>query len=271
MQVEPFLVRALAAGIGVALVAGPIGCFVIWKRMAYFGDTIAHSALLGIALGFLFSIDVVIGVIAVTVTIALALVVLETARPWLSSDALLGILAHASLSFGLLAIGLMSWVRIDLLSYLFGDILSVTAGDVWAVWAGGAAVVGSFAVIWRPLLAATVHEDLARAEGMPVLQANLVFTVLVAVVIGLAMKLIGILLITALLIIPAATARRFAASPEAMAVVASGFGVVAVLTGLSGSLLFDAPTGPSIVAAAALWFALTQLPLGRSRRSPEIP
>ena len=211
-EVEPFLLRALAAGIGVAAVAGPIGCFVLWRRMAYFGDTMAHSALLGVVVGFLFSVNVMVGVIAITVTIALALVVLQNARPWLSSDALLGILSHASLSFGLVAIGLMSWVRIDLLSYLFGDILSVTNADVLAIWAGGAMAIAVLAAIWRPLLAASVHEDSARAEGLPVLPATLLFTVLIAIVIGLAMKLVGILLITSLLIIPAATARRFSAS-----------------------------------------------------------
>jgi zinc transport system permease protein len=268
VQIEPFLLRALVAGIGVAAVAGPIGCFVLWRRMAYFGDTIAHSALLGVVIGFLFSVNVMVGVTAITVTIALALVALQNARPWLSSDALLGILSHASLSFGLVAIGLMSWVRVDLLSYLFGDILSVTNADVLAIWAGGATTIAVLAAIWRPLLAASVHEDLARAEGLPVLPATLLFTVLMAIVIGLAMKLVGILLITSLLIIPAATARRFSASPESMAFAAAGIGSFAIAAGLLGSMLLDTPTGPSIVVATALLFALSQLPfrgqLGRS-------
>lgn len=263
MQVEPFLLRALAAGIGVAAMAGPLGCFVVWRRMAYFGDTMAHSALLGVAIGFLLSVHVIVGVTAVTVTIAVALVALQSARPWLSSDALLGILSHSTLSFGLIAIGLMSWVRVDLLSYLFGDILSVTPTDVWAIWAGGALVLAVLVVIWRPLLATSVHEDMARAEGMPVLPATLLFTVLIAIVIGLAMKLVGILLITSLLVIPAVTARRFCGSPEAMAFTAAGFGAVAVIAGLIGSMMFDVPAGPSIVAAAALLFALSQLPVGR--------
>ncbi len=261
MQVEPFLLRAVAAGIGIAAVAGPIGCFVIWRRMAYFGDTMAHSALLGVALGFLLSLNTFVGVTAVTVAIALALVALQADRPWLSGDALLGILSHAALSLGVVVIGLMPWVRIDLLSYLFGDILSVTAADVWAVWVGGAAVLAILVAIWRPLLAASVHEDLARAEGLPVLKANLMFTVLIAIVIGLAMKLVGILLITALLIIPAASVRRLATSPESMAFAAAGAGALAVVAGLGGSMFFDTPTGPSIVVAAALLFGLGQLSL----------
>ena len=259
MQVEPFLVRAVAAGIGIAAIAGPIGCFIIWRRMAYFGDTMAHSALLGVAVGFLLSVDVTAGVVAVTVTIALALVVLKQARPWLTSDALLGILSHSALSFGLVAIGLMSWLRVDLLSYLFGDILSVTSADLWAVWGGGALVLLVLLAIWRPLLAASVHEELARAEDLPVLTTSMLFTILVAVVIGLAMKIVGVLLITSLLIIPAATARRFVREPETMAVVAAGFGIIAVIAGLICSLEFDTPAGPSIVAAAAILFAIGQL------------
>ncbi len=263
MQIEPFLLRALAAGIGVAAIAGPLGCFVVWRRMAYFGDTMAHSALLGVAIAFLLSVDVIVGVTAVTVTIALALVALQTSRPWLSSDALLGILSHSTLSFGLIAIGLMSWVRVDLMSYLFGDILSVTSTDLLAIWASGAVVIAVLVVIWRPLLATSVHEDIARAEGMPVLPATLLFTVLIAIVIGLAMKLVGILLITSLLVIPAVTARRFCGSPEGMALMAAVIGAVAVVAGLTGSMLFDVPAGPSIVAAATLLFALSQLPVRR--------
>jgi zinc transport system permease protein len=262
---EPFLLRAVAAGIGVAVIAGPIGCFIIWRRMAYFGDTMAHSALLGVAAGFVLSVNIAAGVVVVTVIIALALVALQSTRPWLTSDALLGILSHSALSFGLVAIGLMSWLRVDLLSYLFGDILSVTPADLWVVWGGGALVILVLFAIWRPLLAASVHEDLARAEGLPVLSTSLVFTILVAVVIGLAMKIVGILLITSLLVIPAATARRFAREPETMAVVAAGFGMIAVVAGLVGSLEFDTPSGPSIVAAAAILFGISQLPFGRLR------
>jgi zinc transport system permease protein len=264
MQMEPFLLRAVA-GIGVAVIAGPIGCFIIWRRMAYFGDTMAHSALLGVAAGFVLSVNIAAGVVVVTVIIALALVALQSTRPWLTSDALLGILSHSSLSFGLVAIGLMSWLRVDLLSYLFGDILSVTTADLWVVWGGGALVILVLLAIWRPLLAASVHEDLARAEGLPVPTTSLVFTILAAVVIGLAMKIVGILLITSLLVIPAATARRFTREPETMAVVAAGFGMIAVVAGLVGSLEFDTPSGPSIVAAAAILFGMSQLPFGRLR------
>ncbi len=266
MTLDDFFVRALVAGVGVALVAGPLGCFIVWRRMAYFGDTMAHSALLGVALGFLVDIQPTVGVIAVTMAIALILISLQQ-RPWLSSDTLLGILSHSALSLGLVAIGLMAWLRLDLLSYLFGDILAVTKWDILWIYAGGAAILATLAVIWRPLLASTVHEDLARAEGVPALRAKMIFMLLIALVIALAMKLVGVLLITSLLIIPAATARRFARTPEQMAMIAAGIGAGAVILGLQGSLHLDTPSGPSIVVAAGGLFAVSLL----SFRAPVAP
>lgn len=258
-MLDDFFVRAVVAGIGVAIVAGPLGCFIVWRRMAYFGDTMSHSALLGVALGFLLDMNVTIGVVVVTTLIALLLISLQQ-RPWLSADTLLGILSHASLSLGLVAIGLMSWLRLDLLSYLFGDILAVTTMDILWIYGAGAVVLLVLARIWRPLLAATVHEDLARAEGVPALKVRLLFMILVALVIALAMKLVGILLITSLLIIPAASARRFARTPEQMAVGASIIGSLAVFAGLHGSLYLDTPSGPSIVVAAASFFVASLVP-----------
>ncbi len=263
MILDDFVIRALVAGIGIAIVAGPLGCFIVWRRMAYFGDTMAHSALLGIALGFLLALDLTLGVIVVTVTIAALLVLLQQRRPWLAADTLLGILSHASLSVGLVAIGLMTWLRVDLLGYLFGDVLAVTAADIALIYAGGLAALTVLAFIWRPLLAATVHEDLARAEGIPAGRVRLAFMVLIAVVIALAMKVVGILLITSLLIIPAAAARRFAGTPEAMAALAALAGCAAVGLGLFASLRFDTPSGPSIVVAAAALFAASLLPVSR--------
>ncbi len=261
MILDDFVIRAFAAGVGIALVAGPLGCFIVWRRMAYFGDTMAHSALLGIALGFLLSIDLTIGVVVVTVTIAGLLVLLQQRRPWLAADTLLGILSHASLSVGLVAIGLMTWLRVDLLGYLFGDVLAVTVADIAVIYIGGLAALAALAMIWRPLLAATVHEDLARAEGVPAGSVRLAFMVLIAVVIALAMKVVGILLITSLLIIPAAAGRRYAATPEAMAGLAALIGAAAVCLGLFASLRLDTPSGPSIVVAAAALFAASLLPV----------
>ncbi len=259
-----FLVRAALGGIGVALIAGPLGSFIVWRRMAYFGDTLAHSALLGVALGFVLGVNLTASVILVCTAIAVLLVILQQQR-YLASDTLLGILAHSSLSLGLVVVAFLATLRIDLVSLLFGDILAVNTSDLGWIYMGGAAALGILAVIWRPLIAMTVHEDLARVEGVPVTAVRLVFMLLIGLVIGVALKIVGILLITSLLIIPAAAARRFAATPEQMAVFAALIGVVAVLSGLSGSWVWDTPSGPSIVVAAAVLFGLSVLIPGRSR------
>jgi zinc transport system permease protein len=254
-MLDDFFLRALLAGIGVALVAGPLGCFIVWRRMAYFGDTMAHSALLGIALAALTDLDLTLGVFVVAALVALALVVLSRSA-LVPADALLGILSHSTLALGLVLIAFMSWLRVDLTSYLFGDILAVGRVDLAVIWLGGGVVLGVLAWIWRPLLAGTVNAELAAAEGLRPERARLVFMLLMAGVIAAAMKVVGILLITALLIIPAAAARRFAATPEAMAVMAGAIGALAALAGLFASLEFDTPSGPSIVVAALGLFLL---------------
>lgn len=259
-MLDDFFARALVAGIGIAVIAGPLGCFVVWRRMAYFGDTMAHSALLGIALALLLQVNVTAGVFAVVAAVAVALLLLQRRRG-LSTDSLLGILSHSSLAVGLVLVAFMSWVRIDLTGLLFGDILAVSKTDIAVIYGGGAAVLALLAWLWRPLLAATVSEEVAEAEGMAPERARIVFMLMLAAVIAIAMKVVGILLITALLIIPAATARRLAATPEQMAVLAALTGGLAAAGGLFGSLEFDTPSGPSIVVAGLGLFLLSLLPM----------
>ena len=249
-----FIIYALVAGIGLATVMGAIGVFVVWRRMAYFGDTLAHSALLGVAVGFIIGININVGIIAICLIIAIGMVYLRSQRH-LAEDTLLGILAHSSLALGLAAISLFSALRVDLMSYLFGDILAVTPEDIAWVYGGGIITLGVLAWLWKDLISITVHEDLARTDGVNIFRTQLVFMTLFALVIAMAMKIIGILLVTALLIIPAAAARRFARTPEQMAVFAAITGSIAVVIGLQGSLLWDLPTGPAIVIAAALLYA----------------
>lgn len=257
---DDFFVRALVAGIGIALVAGPLGCFVVWRRLSYFGDTLAHSAVLGVSLAIFLEINIIATVFLIAILISLLLLFLQK-KGGLASDALLGLMSHSALALGLVAIAFMTWVRIDLNALLFGDILSVSRLDITVVWAGGILVMVVLAFIWRQLFAATVNEELAQAEGMKPDQANLVFMVLMALIIAISMKIVGVLLITALLIIPAATARRVSSSPEQMAVLAALFGMLAVVGGLFGSLRWDTPSGPSIVVMAMVLFVLTLTPL----------
>ncbi|WP_428526328.1 metal ABC transporter permease [Roseibium sp.] len=261
-MLDDFFTRALIAGIGVALVAGPLGCFVVWRRMAYFGDTLAHAALLGVALAFLLDVNTTLAVAAASVVLSMLLLALRQ-RGNLPSDALLGLLSHSALAIGLVCMAFMTWVNFDLQGILFGDILSVTRLDIAIIYGGGAIVLAGLIWIWRSLFAATVSSDLAGAEGLRPDFAELVFMLLTAIVIAIALKVVGALLITALLIIPAAAVRRLSASPEQMAVFASLAGIVAVVAGLYSSLYYDTPSGPSIVVAAMLLFVLSLLPVRR--------
>ncbi len=251
-----FLLNALLSGLALALVAGPLGSFVVWRRMAYFGDTLAHAALLGVALGFLLEVSPTLAVTAGCVLLAVLLVALQQRQP-MASDTLLGILAHSTLSLGLVVLSFMHDLRIDLTGYLFGDLLAVGAADLAWILGGSALVLAVLLPLWRPLLAITVHEELAKVEGLPVAAIRLALMLLIAIVIAVAMKIVGVLLITSLLIIPAAAAQRHARSPEQMAAGASALGLLAVCAGLSLSWVKDTPAGPSIVVSAALLFLLS--------------
>jgi zinc transport system permease protein len=266
-MLDDFFTRALIAGVGLALVTGPLGCFIVWRRMSYFGDTMAHSALLGVALSLMFSVNVTLGVFIVAAAVAAILLLLQR-RASLSTDALLGILSHSALAIGLV-VAFLSGIRVDLMGFLFGDILAVSVPDIAVVYLGGAAILGLVIALWRPLLAATVNAELAEAEGMRPEVTRIVLMLMLASVIAIAMKIVGVLLITAMLIIPPATARRLSSSPEQMAVIAAVAGVLAVVAGLFGSLEFDTPSGPSIVVAALVLFvvsAAVPVRLWRQRR-----
>ena len=247
------MLRGLMGGVGVAMVTGPVGCFIVWRKMAYFGDSMSHTALLGVALGFAFGIDLRLGTLAACIGLALVLLLLQRQRK-LPTDTLLGVLSHTALSVGIIAVSLMETLRVDLMGYLFGDILAVGPVDLLWIYTGGAAALCALAWIWRGLLAITVNEELARAEGVPTFAVKLTFMLLIAFVIAIAMKLIGILLITSMLIIPAAAARRFSKTPEQMVVFAILAGVIAVMVGLWASLQWNTPAGPSIVVAASVLF-----------------
>ncbi|BAE51115.1 iron chelate uptake ABC transporter family permease subunit [Paramagnetospirillum magneticum] len=254
---DDFLLRALMAGAAVALVAGPLGCFIVWRRMAYFGDALAHSALLGIVAGLLLGVAPLVGVVALCVIAAVILSRAEADRS-AGGDSLLGILAHGSLALGLVLLSLMDRVRVDLMGWLFGDILAVTASDMAWLWGGGAVVLAVLGWQWRSLIAAAVDEDLAVVEGHKVARSRMLLMLLVALGVAAAMKVVGVMLVTAMLIIPAAAARRLSRTPERMAVLAALAGLIAVALGLGGSWVWDIPSGPSIVTVATALFLLSR-------------
>ena len=257
---DDFILRALLAGLLIVIVTGPLGCVVVWRRMAYFGDTLAHSALLGTALALMFDMSPVVGVVMLGLVLSVMLMVLQ-GNVKLSADTLLGILAHGSLATGLVVFAAMQnqGMRVDLMAYLFGDILAVGWTDLLWMLAGVVLVLISMGYLWRSLLALSVHEELAISDGVPVTAVRLSFMLLMALVVAVAMKLVGLLLITALLIIPAATARLFARSPESMAVFAIVMGMLSVVLGLAMSMYWDTPAGPSVGVMSVVLFVVSRL------------
>lgn len=254
---DSFLIRAALAGLGVAIAAAPLGCFVVWRRMAYFGDATAHASILGVALALSFQMSIFTGVLVVSLLMAATVSTLSN-RGY-AMDTLLGVLAHSALAFGLVAVSFLQGVRIDLMAYLFGDILAVGRLDLAIIWGGALLVLSLLWWRWSALLTATLNPDLAYAAGIDPRREQLVLTIALALVVAVAIKVVGVLLIAAMLIIPAATARPFAATPERMALISAFIGGISALGGLQLAFSFNTPTGPTIVCLAAILFALSSL------------
>ena len=252
------LLPSLLAGLAVALVSGPMGAFVVWRRMAFFGDTLAHGALLGAALALALDVNLYLAVVVACLSIALALTGLQQQRQ-ITGYTLLGIVAHTTLALGVISLSVQQSVQVDLMAYLFGDLLAVTWNDVLALWAGAALIIALVVWQWRALLSITVNEELAQVEGVPVAFTRLLLMLLLALLIAGAIRTVGVLLITSLLVIPAAGARRLSSTPEQMAMRASVLGLLSVTLGMTMSWYADTPVGPSIVVAAAALFVLTLL------------
>ena len=256
-MLDDFLVRAMLASVGVALAAAPLGCFVIWRRMAYFGDATAHAAVLGVALSLALSAPIFAGVLVVC--LLMAVTVSGLSGKGFAMDTLLGVMAHSSLAIGLVAVSFLSGVRIDLMSYLFGDILAVGKMDLVVIWGGALVVLGLIVWRWSGLLLSTLNSDLSLASGFKPKREQFILTVALAVVVAVAIKVVGVLLIAAMLIVPAATARPFSSTPEIMAIIAACLGVFCGLSGLQASYLLDTPTGPTIVCVSAFLFIITNI------------
>ena len=259
---DDFFIRALIAGLGVALVTGPLGCFVIWRRLSFFGDTLSHSALLGVTLAVSFDINIAFSVFIISSAVALILLKLQKTTN-LPGDALLGLLAHSSLAVGLVVIGFLSFIRFDIMGLLFGDILAVTENDLIIIWVGGAIILFVLKLIWKPLFASTVNYELADAEGMKPERVNAIFTILMAAIIAISIKMIGLLLITGMLIIPAAMARNISNNPKQMVLFSIIGGLLSVVIGLFGSLEINSPSGPSIITAGLILFILSLIKIKR--------
>lgn len=257
-MLDDFFVRAMIAGIGVACFAGPVGCVMVWRRLAYFGETIAHSSLLGLAVAIILDFNLVIGIF-VSATVVVVILYFLDKRSGIPTDSILGLLAHGGLAVGLVVLAFVPGIRINIQALLFGDILAVSRLDLLQVWVGGFLALAVLCWLWQPLLISTISTDLAQVESMRPNRTKFLFGLLVAAIIAVAIKIVGVLLIVALLVIPAVSARRFASTPELMALGATIVGVLSVIAGLLSSLHFDTPSGPSIVVVATLCFIVSRL------------
>ncbi|MTH64616.1 metal ABC transporter permease [Paracoccus shanxieyensis] len=254
-MLDDFLIRAVIAGLGLVLATGTLGSFVVWRRMAYFGDSTSHAAILGVALSFAFAMPFYLGTLAVAVGMAL-LVAWLTGRGQ-GMDTVLGVIAHSALAMGLVAASFIPSLRVSLDSFLFGDILAVTRADLLWIWGGGLLVLGLLVWRWQRLVTASVNEELALAAGINPRHERLILSLALAVVVAIAIRIVGALLVSAMLIVPAAAARGFSRTPEQMAGSATFIGALAVICGLFASLRLDTPAGPSIVVVSAGIYAVS--------------
>ena len=266
IDLEPFLLRALAAALALAVVAAPLGSLVIWNRMAYFGETVSQASLIGIALGLFLGIDITAPVIFVTLLVA-ALLILLSRQKIVPLDAILGLMHHGALALGVILTLGLSGPAVDLMGYLFGDIFAVTTTDLYWVYGGGAIVLAALAWLWQPMLRLAVHEELASAEGVDRDTVKAIFIVLLSLTIAIAIKIVGALLVIAFLIVPAVAARPFSATPERMAVLAAAIAAASVILGIALSLNFDVPGGPSIVLFMAVIAGLSVGSAALARRT----
>lgn len=253
-----FLLHALLAGIGVALMAGPLGCFIAWRQLTYFGDAVAHAALLGVVLALLLNADANAGILAVAAAITLAVFWLQREKR-LHSNTILGVCAHGALALGLVLLSLSTSITLDVNGLLFGDILAVSMRDIALIWGMAALVLGMIIISWKPLMRLTLHADIAAVEGTPVHALEFRLMLAIALAVAVSIKLVGMLLITSLLIIPAASARYFSRTPTQMALVSCLTGIIAVAGGLAASLTWDTPAGPSIILAGLGIFVVARV------------
>ena len=254
-MLDDLFFRSLVAAIGVALAAVPLGCFVLWRRMAYFGDATAHAGILGVALAIGFSVSVFSGVLAIAVLMGVGVWALADRQ--VASDTILGVISYSALASGLLAVSMIDGVRVDLEAYLFGDILAVSLSDIGLIWVGSAIILIILGWRWSSMIVSTLGEDIATASGINPSREFLIQTMLLALVVAVAIKVVGALLIGAMLIIPAASARAIAKTPERMAILATGIAIGCAAVGLIAAFEIDTPAGPTIVVANSIAFIIS--------------
>jgi zinc transport system permease protein len=254
-MISPFLINALIGGFGIAALAGLLGSFVLWKNMSYFGDALSHSALLGITIGILLNFNLTFSVIVIAAAFAFAFTHNSSRY---SSDTTLGVLSYSALSLAILLTS-YSKIKIDLIGYLFGDILAIDITDIYYLVL--CAVVASSWIYynWDRLILLALSEELLKADGVNTKRLKLGFSLILALFIAISFKIVGILLITAMLIIPSATSLIISRSPLQMVVFSIIIGCVSVVMGITAAIQFDFPTGPSIILSSLMCFLIINI------------
>lgn len=250
------LIKAMLVGIGIAIISGPMGSLIVWQRMAYFGDTLAHATLLGASIAAMLNINIYYGLIFTCVLIA---IILKLTSKNFTNDTTLSILSHSILAIGLISATLIKDTRIDLLGYLCGDILSITNNDLLWILGMDIIVFSILILCWNKFVFLTINRELAMVEGINVNKLQWILIILISLIFAISIRLVGILLINSLLIIPCSIAKLWAKSPTQMAILGSIYGCLSIILGILASIYLDLPTGAAIVVTAALIFLINYL------------
>ena len=248
---DDFLVRSVLAGLIMILIAAPMGCLIVWQRLAFLGDTLGHAAVLGVGIGLMLEVKPIFGVLLIVVLLVVSLSRVSSFNNALT-ETTLAIIAHTGLAGGIILLGFVSDRSINLEAILFGDLLAISLDDLKALFFTTLILLAGLVIHWRSFVALSVSREIAQAEGIEVKKTQFLMYTMIALLVAVMIKVMGVLLIAAMLVIPTTSARLFSRGPEQMVVLSGFFGLGALFGGLAGSFHLDWQTGPSIVVCATL-------------------
>jgi len=261
---DDYLWRSIAAGLIMVSIAAPMGCLMVWQRLAFLSDTLGHAAVLGVGLGLMLQLLPIVGVLAVALVIVFSLSRVSNFNTALS-ETTLAIISHTGLAGGIILLGVLPAQTANLEGILFGDLLATSRADLLGLLATTLVLMALLLRNWRAFVAVSVSREIAQAEGVPVRKMQALMYTMIALLVAVMMKVMGVLLIAAMLVIPTTSARLFSRSPEQMVGVSALYGLGALAGGIASSYHFDWQTGPAIVVSAT---ALLLLTLGITRLKP---
>jgi zinc transport system permease protein len=253
---DDFLLRAVLAGLIMVVIAAPMGCLMVWQRLAFLSDTLGHAAVLGVGLGLMLQLEPIFGVLAVALVIVFSLSRVSSFNSALS-ETTLAIISHTGLAGGIILVGLLPGPAVNLEAILFGDLLATTSADLLNLLLTTVVLLVLLLRHWRAFVAVSVSREIAQAEGIEVRRIQFLMYIMIALLVAVMMKVMGVLLIAAMLVIPTTSARLFSRSPEQMVYISGLYGLFALGGGITSSFHFDWQTGPAIVVSATVLLLLT--------------